>query len=31
MIIDEAQRASALMLAIKEDVDRERHAPGVIC
>lgn len=26
LIIDEAQRASALMLAIKEDVDRERHA-----
>lgn len=26
IIIDEAQRASALMLAIKEDVDRERHA-----
>lgn len=26
VIIDEAQRASALMLAIKEDVDRERHA-----
>lgn len=27
LIIDEAQRASALVLAIKEDVDRERH-PG---
>ena len=26
VIIDEAQRASALMLTIKEDVDRERHA-----
>uniref|UniRef100_I2Q4F0 Putative ATPase (AAA+ superfamily) n=1 Tax=Desulfovibrio sp. U5L TaxID=596152 RepID=I2Q4F0_9BACT len=26
VIIDEAQRASALMLAIKEDVDRERQA-----
>ncbi|MDR1488915.1 MAG: ATP-binding protein [Desulfovibrio sp.] len=26
VIIDEAQRASALMLAIKEDVDRERYA-----
>ena len=26
LIIDEAQRATALMLAIKEDVDRERHA-----
>ena len=26
VIIDEAQRATALMLAIKEDVDRERHA-----
>ncbi|MDR2670090.1 MAG: ATP-binding protein [Desulfovibrio sp.] len=26
LTIDEAQRASALMLAIKEDVDRERHA-----
>jgi predicted AAA+ superfamily ATPase len=26
VIIDEAQRTSALMLAIKEDVDRERHA-----
>ena len=26
VVIDEAQRASALMLAIKEDVDRERHA-----
>ena len=26
VIIDEAQRAPALMLAIKEDVDRERHA-----
>ena len=26
VIIDEAQRASSLMLAIKEDVDRERHA-----
>ncbi|CAK7031337.1 MAG: putative protein [Desulfovibrio sp.] len=26
VIIDEAQRASTLMLAIKEDVDRERHA-----
>lgn len=26
VIIDEAQRASALMLAIKEDVDHERHA-----
>jgi predicted AAA+ superfamily ATPase len=26
VIIDEAQRASALMLAIKEDVDSERHA-----
>lgn len=26
VIIDEAQRASALMLAIKEDVDRVRHA-----
>lgn len=27
LIIDEVQRASALVLAIKEDVDRERH-PG---
>lgn len=26
VIIDEAQRATALMLAFKEDVDRERHA-----
>lgn len=26
VIIDEAQRAPSLMLAIKEDVDRERHA-----
>ena len=26
VIIDEAQRASSLMLAIKDDVDRERHA-----
>lgn len=26
VVIDEAQRASALMLAIKEDVDRERQA-----
>ena len=26
VIIDEAQRALSLMLAIKEDVDRERHA-----
>jgi predicted AAA+ superfamily ATPase len=26
VIIDEAQRASSLMLAIKEDVDNERHA-----
>ncbi len=26
VIIDEAQRASSLMLAIKEDVDRVRHA-----
>ena len=26
VIIDEAQRASSLLLAIKEDVDRERHA-----
>ncbi|MDR0356103.1 MAG: ATP-binding protein [Deltaproteobacteria bacterium] len=26
VIIDEVQRATALMLAIKEDVDRERHA-----
>lgn len=26
VIIDEAQRASVLMLAIKEDVDRQRHA-----
>jgi predicted AAA+ superfamily ATPase len=26
LIIDEAQRSSALMLAIKEDADRERHA-----
>jgi predicted AAA+ superfamily ATPase len=26
VIIDEAQRAPSLMLAVKEDVDRERHA-----